>query len=145
MSKKISRREAIKDMLYAGVGLATAGTLLQACAPRGGAKAAAGAPFIPMPDAPEGSKVDSIYWDGLGCSIGMLGLGCMRLPSRPRSAGGGLDQDAVNEMVAESLNDAAASIQETIKAVTGKEVDKTAALEELIEAAESTLKEGGDE
>ena len=99
MSKKISRREAIKDMLYAGVGLATAGTLLQACSPRGGAKAAAGAPFIPMPDAPEGSKVDSVYWDGLGCSLGMLGLGCMRLPSRPRSAGGGLDQDAVNEMV----------------------------------------------
>ena len=98
MTKIISRREALKDIIYVGVGLASAGTLLQACGPRGGGNAAPGTPFIPMPDAPEGSRIDSRDWAGLG-SLGMLGLGCMRLPSRPRSAGGGLDQDAVNEMV----------------------------------------------
>ena len=53
--------------------------------------------------------------------------------------------DAVHEMVAESLDEVTANIQDTIKAVTGESVDKAAALEELIEAAESTLKEGGDE
>ena len=37
------------------------------------------------------------------------------------------------------------SIQDTIKAVTGEAVDRNAALEELIEAAESTLKEGGEQ
>ena len=99
MSKKITRREAMKDIFYVGVGLASAGTLLQACASRGAGKAASGVSFTPMPDAPEGSKIDSKYWDGLGVSLGMLGLGCMRLPSRPRNAGGGLDQEAVNEMV----------------------------------------------
>ena len=101
MSKKISRREAIKDMLYVGVGLASAGTLLQACASRGGAKSGAGVDFIPMPEAPEGSKIDSRYWDGLGVSLGMLGLGCMRLPSKPNPNGRGsrLDQDTVNDMV----------------------------------------------
>lgn len=98
MTKMITRREALKDMLYAGVGLAAAGTLLQACGPRSGGNAAPGTPFVPMPDAPEGSRIDSRDWAGLG-SLGMLGLGCMRLPSRPRSAGGGLDQEAVNEMV----------------------------------------------
>ena len=103
MTKIITRREAIKDMLYVGVGLASAGTLLQACASHGGSKAAGtGVSFVPMPDAPEGSRIDSRTWAGLG-SLGMLGLGCMRLPSRPRSAGGGLDQDAVNEMVDYSL------------------------------------------
>ena len=98
MTKIISRREALKDIIYVGVGLASAGTLLQACGPREGGNAAPDTPFIPMPDAPEGSRIDSRDWAGLG-SLGMLGLGCMRLPSRPRSAGGGLDQDAVNEMV----------------------------------------------
>ena len=103
MTKIITRREAIKDMFYVGVGLASAGTLLQACASHGGSRAAGtGVSFVPMPDAPEGSRIDSRTWAGLG-SLGMLGLGCMRLPSRPRSAGGGLDQDAVNEMVDYSL------------------------------------------
>ena len=65
MSKKITRREAIKDMFFVGVGLASAGTLMQACASRGGSKAAAGVSFTPMPDAPEGSKVDTRRWDSL--------------------------------------------------------------------------------
>ncbi|MBQ1866373.1 MAG: hypothetical protein II151_05555, partial [Bacteroidales bacterium] len=83
MSKKITRREAIKDMFFVGVGLASAGTLMQACASRGGSKSAAGVSFTPMPDAPEGSKVDTRRWDSLGCELSLLGLGCMRLPSIP--------------------------------------------------------------
>ena len=103
MSKKITRREAIKDMFYVGVGLASAGTLLQACASRGssGAVASGAAPAV-RPDAPEGSKVGVRHWDSLGETISMLGLGCMRLPT-VQGAGAGhgarLDQDAVNEMV----------------------------------------------
>ena len=102
MSKKITRREAIKDMFFVGVGLASAGTLIQACGSRSGSKTAAGASFTPMPDAPEGSKVDTRHWDSLGCDLSLLGLGCMRLPSLPGGAGGHggrLDQEAVNDMI----------------------------------------------
>ena len=100
MTKRITRREAIKDMLFIGAGLASAGTLLQACASRAGERMIA-AKYTPLPDALEGSRIDSRYWDGLGLDIGMLGLGCMRLPSKPNPNGRGsrLDQDAVNEMV----------------------------------------------
>ena len=99
MNKKITRREAIKDMFYVGVGLASAGTLLQACASRSGGNAVSNTAFVPMPDAPEGSRIDYRHWSNMGVDLGMLGLGCMRLPSKPRSAGGGLDQAAVDEMV----------------------------------------------
>lgn len=100
MSKKITRREAIKDMLYVGVGIASAGTILQSCASRSGSRMAA-ASFTPMPDAPEGSKVDTRHWDSLGCDLSLLGLGCMRLPSIPNPNGRGsrLDQQAVNDMI----------------------------------------------
>ena len=53
--------------------------------------------------------------------------------------------DAVSAKVAESLDEATAAVQDAIKTVTGESVDKTAALEELIEAAESIVKEGGEE
>ena len=52
--------------------------------------------------------------------------------------------DAVNTKVSESLEEATAAVQDAIKAVTGEDVDKATALEELIEAAES-IKEGGEE
>jgi peptide/nickel transport system permease protein len=53
--------------------------------------------------------------------------------------------DAVSAKVAETIDEAAAAVQEAIKTVTGESVDKTAALEELIEAAESIVMEGGEE
>jgi peptide/nickel transport system permease protein len=52
--------------------------------------------------------------------------------------------DAVNTKVSESLEEATAAVQDAIKAVTGEDVDKATALEELIEAAES-IKEGGEQ
>ena len=53
--------------------------------------------------------------------------------------------DAVSAKVTETIDEAAAAVQEAIKTVTGESVDKTAALEELIEAAESIVMEGGEE
>ena len=53
--------------------------------------------------------------------------------------------DAVHEMVTESLDEATVAVQETLKAVTGKDVSKADALEELIEAAESIAQEGGEQ
>ena len=53
--------------------------------------------------------------------------------------------DAVSTKVSESLDEATAAVQDAIKAVTGETVDKTTALEELIEAAESIVKEGGEQ
>ena len=99
MSKDITRREAIREMLLAGAGLAVSGSLLDSCARKGG-NAAAGAAMEP---APEGSHIDTQTWRTLGETIGMLGLGCMRLPTVGGGAAGfgvsHLDQEAVNAMV----------------------------------------------
>ena len=109
MGEKISRREAIKDMIFAGMGLAAGGSLLQACKGKGAEAAAVAdaAPVIPWTEAPEGSRVDTKTWSKLGETLSLLGLGCMRLPSLPNPDGqqGGyghrapLDQEAVNAMV----------------------------------------------
>jgi hypothetical protein len=106
MDKKITRREAIKGMFFAGVGLAASGSLLQSCASRN-AKAATASDVkaIPWTEAPEGSKVDTKTWPKLGETLSRLGLGCMRLPTVAGATAGGygrrasLDQKAVNEMV----------------------------------------------
>ena len=100
MSKDITRREAIREMLLAGAGIAVSGSLLDACARRGGNAALADAVMEP---APEGSRIDAQTWRTLGETIGMLGLGCMRLPTVGGGAAGfgvsHLDQEAVNAMV----------------------------------------------
>ena len=102
MDDKITRREALKGLFFAGMGLAAGGPLLRSL----GTPAAAATPPIAAPwkEAPEGSKIDTRTWDKMGETLGMLGLGCMRLPTR--SGGGGgfgrhqpLDQEAVNAMV----------------------------------------------
>ncbi len=98
----MTRREALKGLFFAGMGLAAGGPLLRSL----GTPAAAATPPLSAPwkEAPEGSKIDTRTWDKLGETLGMLGLGCMRLPTR--SGGGGgfgrrqpLDQEAVNAMV----------------------------------------------
>ena len=100
MADKITRREALKGLLFAGMGIATGGMLLKSQ----GTTARAATPSAPWKEAPEGSKIDTRTWDKLGETLGMLGLGCMRLPTK--SGGGGgygrnqpLDQEAVNAMV----------------------------------------------
>jgi len=102
MNDKMTRREALKGLIYAGMGLAVGGQLLHGASPE--ARAAGLPEPAPWKEAPEGSKIDSRTWDKMGETLGMLGLGCMRLPTL--SGGGGgygrrqpLDQNAVNAMV----------------------------------------------
>ena len=104
MDNKMTRREALKGLFFGGIGLATGGTLMSSL---GGTASAANVPddSIPWKEAPEGTKISSRTWDKMGETLGMLGLGCMRLPTLGGGGGGGygrrqaLDQEAVNAMV----------------------------------------------
>ena len=93
MNEKITRREALKGMLFAGMGLAVSGSMLKPLS----------ASAAPWTEAPDGSRIDARTWDKMGETLGMLGLGCMRLPTKGGGAAGfgraALDQDAVNAMV----------------------------------------------
>ncbi len=104
MNDKISRREALKGMFFAGVGLMAANPILQSCS--GGGQNTSDVTAVPWTEAPEGSKVDTRTWSKMGETLGLLGLGCMRLPSLPAEGGGPgfghggrLDQEAVNAMI----------------------------------------------
>ena len=102
MNDKMTRREALKGLIYAGMGLAVGSQVLHGASPE--ARAAGLPEPAPWKEAPEGSRIDSRTWDKMGETLGMLGLGCMRLPSLSGSSGGygrrqPLDQDAVNAMV----------------------------------------------
>ncbi|MBQ6576489.1 MAG: aldo/keto reductase [Bacteroidales bacterium] len=106
MDNKISRREAIRGMFFAGVGLATGGSLIQSCGSNQSNTPGADTAAIPWTEAPEGSKVDTRTWSKMGETLSLLGLGCMRLPSVPVEPGQGgrgfrapLDQEAVNAMI----------------------------------------------
>ena len=97
---KMTRREALKGMFLAGMGLALGGPLAHA----GTADAGSDPGAVPWKEAPEGTKIDTRTWSKMGETLGMLGLGCMRLPTKGGSSGGfgrnaPLDQDAVNAMV----------------------------------------------
>ncbi|MBR5432474.1 MAG: aldo/keto reductase [Bacteroidales bacterium] len=96
----MTRREALKGLFFAGMGIAAGGMLLKSQA----APAKAGTLPAPWKEAPEGSKIDTRTWSKLGETLGMLGLGCMRLPALAGGGGGygrnqPLDQEAVNAMV----------------------------------------------
>ena len=104
MDDKITRREALRGMFFAGMGLAFCGPLLS------DTLRAANLPGNPagLPDpwkeAPDGTKIDTRTWSKMGETLGMLGLGCMRLPTLGGGGGGfgrnaPLDQDAVNAMI----------------------------------------------
>ena len=100
MDDKMTRREALKGLFFAGMGLAVGGPLLQSM----GTPAHAATLPAPWKEAPEGSRIDARTWDKMGETLGMLGLGCMRLPTRSGASGGfgrhqPLDQEAVNAMV----------------------------------------------
>lgn len=91
MSTKISRRQAIGQMAAASLAITVGGSALNSC--KSGAKTLAAQPKT---SSPEGTKISTRSWEGLG-EIGMLGLGCMRLPSEPQSRR--LDQAQINDMV----------------------------------------------
>ena len=100
-NNKISRREALKGLFFAGVGFATGGMLLNAQV----APARAGATPVPWTEAPDGTKIDTRTWSKMGETLGLLGMGCMRLPTVGAGGGGGfgrrqpLDQEATNAMI----------------------------------------------
>ena len=94
----MTRREALKGLFFAGMGLALGAPMM------GGEARAANLPADPWKEAPEGSRIDARNWHKMGETLGMLGLGCMRLPSLGGESGGfgrraPLDQEAVNAMI----------------------------------------------
>lgn len=92
----MSRRDALKIMTLGSLGLATGGSLMQSCKN----SAAKGESAIKM-SAPDGSTITTRTWDGIREEIGLLGLGCMRLPQLAPGQGrpGELDQEKVNELI----------------------------------------------
>ena len=105
MDEKMTRREALRGMFLAGVGIAAGGPLLRSLGTPAAAATLHAAPWV---EAPDGTKIDTRTWDKMGETLGMLGLGCMRLPTLPAQGGTGggrgrgrqpLDQEAVNAMV----------------------------------------------
>ena len=100
MDDMITRREALKGLFLAGMGIASGGILMKSQA----VQAKPSTLSVPWKEAPEGTKIDSRTWDKMGETLGMLGLGCMRLPTLSGGTGGygrrqPLDQEAVNAMV----------------------------------------------
>ena len=104
MDDKMTRREALRGMFLAGMGLAFCGPLLSDTLRAANLPGTPAHLPGPWKEAPDGSKIDTRTWSKMGETLGMLGLGCMRLPTL--SGGGGgfgrnapLDQDAVNAMI----------------------------------------------
>ena len=102
MDEKMTRREALRGLFLAGMGIAAGGPLLRSLGTPAAAATPSGA--IPWDEAPEGSKIDTRTWSKMGETLGLLGLGCMRLPTVGGGGGGfgrrqPLDQEAVNAMV----------------------------------------------
>ena len=102
MDEKITRREALRGLFLAGMGIAAGGPILRSLGTPAVAATPSGA--IPWDEAPEGSKIDTRTWSKMGETLGLLGLGCMRLPTVGGGGGGfgrrqPLDQEAVNAMV----------------------------------------------
>ena len=81
-------------MVASAAGIAAAGTVLESC----GQKKPAEAQFEKT--AKEGAKIVSRDWARLGDTVGLLGLGCMRLP---KASDGSIDQEHTNKMVAYAI------------------------------------------
>lgn len=91
--KGCTRRTALKIMAAGGAGVVLSAPLLSAC--NGNEKKApARTPVYKAPVA-EGDQITSRKWDRLGDTVGLLGMGMMRLPR----ANGPIDQETVNQMV----------------------------------------------
>lgn len=91
--KKIDRREFLKVI---GVGAAATTAAMYGCKPRGGAAGdTSAAGEVPT------DKMTYRTAPSTGDRVSLLGYGCMRWPTRPKSDGSGdeIDQQAVNELV----------------------------------------------
>lgn len=100
LNRECSRRTALKIMAAGGAGLVFGTSLLESC--KGNA---AKAMPVPKGVAGAGEKIVSNHWDSTGDTVGLLGLGCMRLPQKGGQPAGGfgrggaIDQEQVNAMV----------------------------------------------
>ncbi len=95
MSEKISRRQAIKKLFTAGTGLAFTDKLLSVDKQHN---------FLSPIDTTtttSSSKIISRTWKSLGDTVGLLGLGCMRLPREGNKTGrrAPISQEKTNMMV----------------------------------------------
>lgn len=91
--EKIDRRKFLKVL---GAGTAATTAALYGCTPNGGAAGGT----VAAGEVPAG-KMTYRANPKTGEQVSLLGYGCMRWPTRPRSGGGGddVDQQAVNELV----------------------------------------------
>ena len=102
MADKMTRREALRGLFFAGMGLTVGAPVLQSFRAADDVPAQPGA--VPWKEAPDGTRIDTRTWTKMGETLGMLGLGCMRLPTLGGGGGGfgrrqPLDQEAVNAMI----------------------------------------------
>lgn len=104
LNHKCSRRSALKLMGYAAAGVAVGGTFFNSCKTSGQGEGTASSPVAPKTPVPKGSKITNRTWASLNDTVGLLGLGCMRLP-RSSSEGhfASIDQEQTNNMVDYSL------------------------------------------
>lgn len=93
-NNKISRRTAIRQMVAGGAGVVAGTSLLNSCKNDKTAKKT----YNPVEKT--GETISTRSWESTSETIGLLGLGCMRLP---RIGGDGwadpIDQEKTNEMV----------------------------------------------
>ncbi len=95
MSEKISRRQALRQILTAGTGFAFAGKVLA------GQQETALPTSLPHNAPTDGPHIVSRTWNSLGDTVGLLGLGCMRLPRQGNNNGwrAPINQEMTNIMV----------------------------------------------
>ena len=91
----MNRREAIRAMMLAGVGLAASSTLAAPLRAAG---------VVPQDwkftEPAKGDQVIHRTWKSLGDeSISLLGMGCMRFPRKGTGRRAPLDQEAINQMI----------------------------------------------
>ena len=98
-SKNMSRREALRAMMFAGAGLAASSSLVAGPLKMAGAVQSDPQKFT---EPAKGDQVIHRSWKSLGGeSISLLGMGCMRFPTKPGTSGrrAPLDQEQVNQMI----------------------------------------------
>lgn len=98
LDRKCSRRTALKILAAGGAGAVLGESLLTSC--KGSTAKASQVAAAPVVNGGIVSK----KWDSTGDTIGLLGLGCMRLPQKGGQSGGfgrggAIDQEQTNAMV----------------------------------------------
>jgi len=94
MEKKITRRAALGRMMAGGAGIVVGTSLVDSC------NSSNKAPKTTYSPAPKTSDtIITRTWENTGDTLGVLGLGCMRLPRMTDERNSPIDQDQTNAMV----------------------------------------------